>query len=63
MHKCIDFEENFVELAALGRSFKLGFLYNYCDDDTLRGKCLRSFLFYFTLYATIKTCESIKPYK
>ena len=56
MHKCIDFEENFVELAALGRSFKLGFLYNYCDDDTLRGKCLRSFFKILPYMPLYKTC-------
>ena len=43
--KNAEMEEHFVELTALGRSFKLGCLYNYCNDEILKGKFRRSLIF------------------
>ena len=35
-----EIEKHFVGLTALGLSFKLGCLYNYCNDEIFRGNCL-----------------------
>ena len=39
-------EQHFVDITALGRSFELGCLYNYCNDNILTGKFLRSLTFF-----------------
>ena len=41
-----EMEQHFVDITALGRSFELGCLYNYCNDNILTGKFLRSLTFF-----------------